>query len=1095
MGRSDRSFQSRSGLNEVDRWLCIPTVGLSSLLAMALLLAGPVALTVFSPSSGFGQSIIPREATWIPCGEVKTIATDTDKGITYIGGEFHYVGPNTGGFASVNIGTGQLSSPLFKVDGTVYACESDGAGGWYIGGEFTQVGTRARSNIAHVLPDGTVDPDWNPRANDAIRALAVSGSTVYAGGDFRTIGGQTRHHIAALDAATGDAEEWNPDANNTVHALAVSGSTVYIGGIFTRVGGQARYCIAAIDATSGAVTDWNPGPGPTVSTLVVSGTTVYVGGSFSTIGGKTRNRIAAIDSSTGKATAWDPNADDSVYSLAISGSQVIAGGRFTHIGGQKRNRMAAIDVATGAATAWNPDANEVVLALKVFGSDVYAGGGFTNIGGQARNHIAAINAETGIPTPWKPNASSIVHALGVSDSDIYVGGRFCSIGGQVRNHIAALDAATGILTEWDPSADGPVHALTLSGANLYVGGEFATIGGQARNSIAAVDTMTGNTTPWNPNAGTDALYGAQVFALAVSGPTIYAGGVFTSIGGQTRNYLAALDVATGLATSWNPNPSADGTSYTPAPHTIVVSGSTVYVAGPFTSIGGKPRRHIAALDAETGNATTWKPSVSYSVGDLTLSGSTVYIGGLFTSVNGVQRNCIAALDAVSGSLTAWNPNASYSVTELTVSGSTVYAGGAFESIGRKARSSVAALDAETGNAKSWNPGADGTVSLLAVSGSRIYVAGSFTHIGGEARPYFAEFGPATEPMPFAFDFPKGDPEGWTFATAPPLTAPTSSTLAAPPGFLRHRATDNESNFGYWESPVLPPANDAPSILTALDSPQLLLADWRVHSDENNGALVPELRLRLSTIDQQRSDALAIFSHLEGYYSPPPGGRDYLQIVGDRNGGANFRAAFDLLNFDPQNAPDSALDLDSVHFEMLDWASLDLRAETSISFAEGPNQWLPVVTTAFESPEFSFYSESGGTGALRISSKGQPNVFGYWSSVEPVLTLEAGRIYFVQFTVRSSITDSEPHRLSSFRLRCNTENLRCAAMARLSLDGADIPTIDKPVVYTVALHAAPELDRQGLLLAFDLMSFDPTADLDAILLLDRVDILSAVLPAH
>ena len=44
-----------------------------------------------------------------------------------------------------------------------------------------------------------------------------------------------------------------------------------------------------------------------------------------------------------------------------------------------------------------------------------------------------------------------------------------------------------------------------------------------------------------------------IIALAVSGSTVYAGGAFTSIGGQARNRIAALDAATGSATVFNAN--------------------------------------------------------------------------------------------------------------------------------------------------------------------------------------------------------------------------------------------------------------------------------------------------------------------------------------------------------------------------------------------------------------------------------------------------------------------------------------------------------------------------------------------------------------
>ena len=61
-----------------------------------------------------------------------------------------------------------------------------------------------------------------------------------------------------------------------------------------------------------------------------------------------------------------------------------------------------------------------------------------------------------------------------------------------------------------------------------------------------------------------------------------------SIGGQPRNFIAALDAATGLATAWNPNPNE-------RIYSLAVSRGTVYAAGNFER-------------SETRRKATWLPS-------------------------------------------------------------------------------------------------------------------------------------------------------------------------------------------------------------------------------------------------------------------------------------------------------------------------------------------------------------------------------------------------------------------------------------------------------------------------------------------------------
>ena len=114
------------------------------------------------------------------------------------------------------------------------------------------------------------------------------------------------------------------------------------------------------------------------------------------------------------------------------------------------------------------------------------------------------------------------------------------VGGLSRSNIAQINS-DGSVSSWDPGANNTVTVLGVSGSTVYAGGSFSTIGGQSRSRIAALDATTSLATSWNPYAN------SNVNILAISGSTIYAGGSFTTIGGYARTNGALLDTTTGLA--------------------------------------------------------------------------------------------------------------------------------------------------------------------------------------------------------------------------------------------------------------------------------------------------------------------------------------------------------------------------------------------------------------------------------------------------------------------------------------------------------------------------------------------------------------------
>lgn len=212
----------------------------------------------------------------------------------------------------------------------------------YVGGSFGQIGGVERSRLAVLDPASGLllstaapveggDPGW-------VAALALVGDILYLGGDFTNVGGQARSNLAAIDVATGTVRLWNPGADGSVFALAVGGTTLYVGGQFSRTDGQARSALAAFDTSSGALRPWAPAITAEleggITALAVQVDTVYIGGAFSGVDGRGRTSLAAIDPTSGAALDWSPlllgqaTNPPVVYALASNGQRVVAGGFF-----------------------------------------------------------------------------------------------------------------------------------------------------------------------------------------------------------------------------------------------------------------------------------------------------------------------------------------------------------------------------------------------------------------------------------------------------------------------------------------------------------------------------------------------------------------------------------------------------------------------------------------------------------------------------------------------------------------------------------------------------------------------------------------------
>jgi uncharacterized delta-60 repeat protein len=549
---------------------------------------------------------------------VYAIAVQAD-GKVLVGGPFHgnnSIGGKTRNYiARLDATTGLADSfdPNANDQAAAIAVQADGK--ILVGGGFTSIGGQTRNHIARLDATTGAADSFDSNANGSVLAIAVQADgKILAGGSFNgsnSIGGQTRGRIARLDPVTGLADSFDPNANDFVLSIAVQADgKILAGGYFgflvpNGTKSTTRNHIARLetdgrlDRTLGDVV---PGASQVPATAVQPDGKILIGGNFTTVLGATRNRIARLNTDGTLDTAFDPNASGTnsfpyVQSIAVQADgKILVGGFFNSIGGQPRNNIARLDPITGLADSFDPNAtggNASVRSIVVQADGkILVGGTFSSIGGQPRNNIARLDPTTGLADSFNPSASGEIDSIAVqTDGKILVGGYFTSIGGQPRNYIARLDPTTGLADSFNPKASFAVWAITVQADDkILVGGSFNSIGGQTRSLIARLDPETGLADSFNPSAGG----GSVVFTIAVQADgKVFAGGDFTSIGGQPRRNIARLDPASGAADSFDSNTAGHVNSIT------VVADGKILVGGTLFTVGGQTRGCFARLSNDT----------------------------------------------------------------------------------------------------------------------------------------------------------------------------------------------------------------------------------------------------------------------------------------------------------------------------------------------------------------------------------------------------------------------------------------------------------------------------------------------------------------
>ncbi|MBT1696876.1 T9SS type A sorting domain-containing protein [Fulvivirgaceae bacterium PWU4] len=694
-----------------------------------------------------------------PDGTVTDVAVQTDGKIIIVGAFKTYHGVarsriarlNADGSldASFNVGTGandNISTVALQADGKIV-----------IGGSFTMYGSTARSRIARLNTNGSLDGSFSigTGANDVVTTIAIqSDQKIMIGGEFTTFDGSARSKITRLNANGSLDGSFTPGtgANGRVADIAVQndGKIVIVGG-FTSYNGTGRNRVARLNANGSLDGGFTIGTGPNdaVNTVALkSDSRILLGGFFTSYNGVSVRHLICLNANG----SWDPGfptgggPDEYVTKIAIeSDGQILIAGAFQSYDSNPRNGLARLTADGGPFPSPSLSVGTSVGAGQIYAIAVHTtgkiiiGGSFEVYNGAGRNNLAFLNTDGALDVLFGAGtgANGIVHAIAMqADGKILIGGDFTMYNGKATDHIARLNADGSIDPSFTASVDSAVHTIAIQDdGKIIIGGDFDRCNDTDRNRVARLNASGSLDVTFNPGNDPDYWYN-HVYKIVIQrdGKIIIGGDIYKASAGYTivrLNSNGSVDIGFGFGS---------GTYFSGAIRTASIQNDNkIIVGGNFTiSDGGKNYQSIARLNTDGTLDAAFHPGTGIMVyGEINSASiqknGKIIIGGYFdtsgaskTYKNIARLNTDGSFDAAFDTGSGTDAAVWVSVVQ---SDDKVIIGGFFMSYNGVARNRIARLNANgtVDNDFAVGTGVNNDVYAMAMQDDgKIMLGGAFT---------------------------------------------------------------------------------------------------------------------------------------------------------------------------------------------------------------------------------------------------------------------------------------------------------------------------------------------------------------------------------
>lgn len=311
-----------------------------------------------------------------------------------------------------------------------------------------------RNYIARVNPDGTLDTGFDPNANSNVYGIALQGDgKVVLGGAFGTLqpngapSATARSYIARVNGDGTLDTAFDPRANSPVYCIVPQADDkLLIGGVLTTLqpngtgSATSRRYLARVNNDGTLDSGFAPTPSSVVQSIALQadGKVVIAGGfqslqpngaTFATV----RNRIARVNANGALDTSFNPNANGNGFTVAgQADGKVLFGGVFSTLQPNgvalptSRNLFARLQNSPATQTLSAQDTTQVIwtrsgaapeVSNATFELSIDGGSNWTPLGAGTRIGATANWQKIGLSLP----ASGLLRARGSTHGGNYNG--------------------------------------------------------------------------------------------------------------------------------------------------------------------------------------------------------------------------------------------------------------------------------------------------------------------------------------------------------------------------------------------------------------------------------------------------------------------------------------------------------------------------------------------------------------------------------------------------------------------------------------------------------------------------------------------------